>query len=294
MELYIIFALASAFSFSLAIIINKHLLKNIVKNYYLFIFYICVFGLVSSFLIWSLVPMTIPSTSTMLYVVGNALFYFLAMIVANYVVFHGDVSVVGPLTQTKTLFMIFLSFFLLGESFSLSTYLWITLMVIGGAVVSLDENFNIKSFFTFFILIVFLSNFMWAITDIMAKKVMAELDIWNANAWRMLVMSPLALALVPFIRKEKIWIGAKKVAPMLLIFILSDILGVIFILSAFNLGTVTISNAFAMMRGPFIILITLTVSMFKPKLLEHHTKKVYLARFIGSVIMLFAALQLIL
>jgi drug/metabolite transporter (DMT)-like permease len=292
MELYIIFALASAIFFSVAMIINKHILKNVTRDYLLLVFYFSVLGPLAALMIWLAVPFKFPPPDVIPYMVGNTVFYFIAMIVANYTFVRGDVSMLGPLFQTKTLFLVFLAFFLLGESFAPGTYLWILLLVFGGVVVSLDERFDIRLFFTKFILVVFFSNFLWSMTDIMAKNVLNAMDVWNANAWRMLLMGVMSLTLVPFLKKGKMWLGTKNLLYIISILILADIAGVGLILMAFELGTVTLSNAFAMMRGPFIIVMIYLISVFKPNLIEEHSKKVYLARLVGSVIMIFAAIQL--
>ena len=254
---------------------------------------IFIFGFIVSLAIWVIVPMKIPSNQTFLYLVFSSVVFFIAMNIGSYNFTKVDLSIIGPLTQTKTLFSLMLSFIFLGEVFQPITYFWISIIMIGGAIVSMDEKFNIKSLFTYMIFFVLLSNLAWSITDISSRKILDELDVWNANAWRMFIMSPLGLLTLPFIKKEERLVKKRVLIQMMSSFVLADILGTFFILSAFNLGTVTLSNAFAMMRGLLIIMITFVISKFRPEMLENHPTKVYIVRFVGSVLMVLAAIQLL-
>jgi len=65
-------------------------------------------------------------------------------------------------------------------------------------------------------------------------------------------------------------------------------------------GTLAANQAYASNVGissvilslPFSMIITIVISVINPKILEHHTAKIYIIRSVSAVIMLISALQL--
>lgn len=105
----------------------------------------------------------------------------------------------------------------------------------------------------------------------------------------------LALLAFLFLREQfplesYLWVSVMILGAMLVAGLLGAA-GYTLLLRAYQ-ENLTLSNTFALLASPIVLLITVFASRLRPKLLEHHPGKVYLIRAVGVLLILFGALRI--
>lgn len=289
MQTYILFSLLAALCFAGGGLLNKltgkHLINNKNSLMALFLLFCFIFGLLlfpfinHQFLTsQAFLPMTL---MTITFFIGYYLFYSGML--------QTDISSFAPLFQLQSGMIAILAFIFLGERFPLSNYLYISLLILGAILVSIDESFKLKAFFKPGILFILLMQFFHALSNLyvgISLKFIGPLEILF---WQYL---GLGILFIPFyfLTKPKLNYPVKSLASMFLA-ISSSGIGAIFLFKAFQTN-LTISSTIAMLSTPIIFIFSVLSSRFFPQLLEHHSAKVYLLRTIGLIVILFGALKL--
>ena len=163
------------------------------------------------------------------------------------------------------------------------------LVVIAGMFATMDEKFSLKSFFTKNIGLGFVLTIVLAVQNIFVNKAIANNDYWTEILWMGIFASSFSfIFLFPKFKKD---VFSSK---------LSDYFGVIALSFFGTFGDMAAYKAFSGNVGTSSIIISLPISMIfvfllsflKPDLLEKHSIKVYLIRFISAGIMIWGALKL--
>ncbi len=289
MPTYILFSVIAALCFAtggiLSKLTSKHLISDKNSLMALFFIYCFIYGL---FLIPFIDHQFLPQSS-MMSMLGN-IFTF---IIGYYLFYAGlqqiDASSFAPLFQLQGGLIAILAFLFLDERFPLTNYLFIALLIIGAILVSIDESFKLKSFLKPGILLILLMQLFHAFSNLfvgLSLKFIGPLDIlfWQYMA--------LGVIFVPFyfLTKPKLNYPVKNLLSLFLAIFCSGT-GAIFLFKAYQTN-LTISGTIAMLSTPIVFIFSVLCSRFFPKLLEHHSSKVYLIRTIGLIIILFGAFKL--
>lgn len=289
MQPYIILSLIAAVGFALSGVINKFTSKHAIKERWLFLFYYYITFFPFVLLIPFITKLQVPtgSWSTLF---PYSLFFFLGNVCFFTAIFKIDASVFAPFFQLQAAFIAILAFLFLGERFPLANYLWISLILIGAVLVSLDERMHIKTFFQRAIFLIILMQFFYAVSNLYAGFALKAMDFWNLTFWTTFTSVLIVLATVPFFAKFKLKVSFNQVKPVLLSNFFSFI-AVISLFAAFQTN-LTISSTIGLLSSPIILGITILASRFRPELLEHHPLKVYLVRGVGVFLILFGAMKI--
>jgi len=286
---YILLSFLAAVSFALAGIFNKYASKHTIKERWplLFYYYITFFPFI--FLIPLFAKIQIPTGSwptLFLY----SVFFFLGNICFFTAIFKTDASVFAPFFQLQAAFIAILAFIFLKERFPLTNYLWISLILIGAILVSLDERMTLKSFFQRTILLIIAMQFFHAVSNLYAGFALKKMDFWNLTLWSSIISTVLILVIVPFLAKFKLRTSFNQLKPLFVVNFFSFI-GATSLFAAFQTN-LTISSAISLLTAPIVLLISMILSKFKPEFMEHHSGKVYLIRIIAVAIILLGALKI--
>ena len=176
----------------------------------------------------------------------------------------------------------------LGEILTLKQYVLIAIIFIFGVLVSLDERFTVKSFFRKGVLIMMFCLVSIAVTGVFIKKSYPLNGYWNTSFWLALLAQLWLLFTVPLFKNDLRKITNKQYG----FTSLAAIAGTAGTLAANAAYTANISISTAIIALPFSMLAAFGFSFLAPELLENHTPKVYVIRFIGAAVMIVAALNL--
>ena len=200
-----------------------------------------------------------------------------------------DVSVISPLFNIRTAITVLLGFLILGETFSIKLIIIIAIIFIAGFFTSMDERFSIKSFFNKNIGIGLFLMLVLAIQSIFINLAIDQTTYWTATLWMSLLAIIFSfLFLYPKFKndlqytKPKDYLGVGILA----------IFGSIGDFAAFKAFESNVGLSSVIISLPISMIIVFVLSIWKPALLEKHSVKVYLVRFVAAGIMIWVALQL--
>lgn len=288
MPIYLLFSFLAAFLFSLQYLFEKLTAKYAIKTRTGLLFYVYFAFMPFALLVPLFVNITWPSQawgpiwrSSFCYFVGNFLFFT--------AIFKTDVSVFAPILQLQTPFVAILAFLFLKERFSVTSYIWVGLMIMGAVSVAYEEKIRFQAFFHRAVLLIVGSTFFYALSDLYAGFALRDINPWNFIFWSTFVNMVWVLPFILF-DAPSLRISFRQFCPMLLVSFFGAA-GYTSLLKAYQYN-LTLSNAFALLASPIVLVITVLISRFKPKLLERHTAKVYFIRAIGVALILFGALQI--
>lgn len=200
-----------------------------------------------------------------------------------------DISVLTPLFNIRVVITVLLGFLFLGEALTLENFFFIGIIVLGGIVVSMDEKFSIRSFFSKNIGLGLLYMCVLSIETLFINRAISQAGYWTAMLWIGLLAIVFAFVLLYARFKEDF--AKSKPKDYLGVGILALIGGVgdLAAYKAFE-GNVGISSAIISL--PISMVFAFILSRWKPGLLEKHPLKVYVLRFVAVTIMITSALKL--
>jgi hypothetical protein len=115
-----------------------------------------------------------------------------------------EASIVVPLFQLVPIFGYFLSYFILGESLSISQVLFSLIIISGIIMISLEIDIDNKIMLKKEVLILItLSSFLFALHDTLFKKVAIADTFWISVFWQYLGLTLFGIFLLLFFKKSK-------------------------------------------------------------------------------------------
>lgn len=288
MPTYILFASLAAFLHALRNVFEKLTAKYAIGTRSGLLFYLYLSFIPFALLVPLFVNISWPYhtwrsiwLSSFFFFVGNFLFFT--------AIFKIDVSVFAPIFQLQTPFLAVLAFLFLKEEFPFMNYIWVALMIVGAIVAAYEEKVRFRALLQKAVVLIIGSSFLYALSDLYAGFVLKETSSWNFIFWSTFVNMVWVLPLVPLAHQD-LKITFKQFSPMFLVSFFG-FAGYASLLKAYQYN-LTLSNTFALLTSPIVLIISVFASRFKPELLEHHTPKVYFVRAIGVILILFGALKI--
>ncbi len=281
-----LFAWIASITYGLETVIGKLTSRHAVANPWLFNF------------VWSLTITIIIAIAALLNGAGlpaswteiltTSIFYAAACIFYVLALYALDISVLGPLFNLRTAIAVILGALFLGEMLTLQQYFLIGVIIVFGVVVSTDEHFSIRSFFTRGMAITIAGMFCLALMGIFTKKAVAAVGYWNTSLWVSLIGQLWMLPTIVLFKKD---VAATTLRQYGAIFI-TALVGSVGTLTATAAYAWNVSISSAIISLPISMFIAFGFALFAPELLEKHTLKVYAIRFSAAAIMIIAALNL--
>lgn len=286
MPIYILYSLIFAIFRALILVSQKVIAAKLEKDWKVFSFIYFFSTFIPAIVFYLIAPWKINGEIfkaifpvAILTILGGSTF--------NYVIYKKDASLVGGLQPLKLIFVTIFSFLILNESFSIITYLLIGVLIIGSVLVIVDEHIEWKDFFNIELLIFILSQILFSLSDILTKKSFTFVQPISFMSINLFFISMLSLLFIPFTYSKLRMVKMKSV-----LFTAGNSIGtffvVIFLVLAFQTN-VTISNVIGNLLGPFMMIFTVILGLWKPNLIEKHNKKVYAVRILGTIISYLAA-----
>lgn len=260
--------------------------KYTINNRWLFVFIWRLFVCIFTFFTGVLYSVGIPVNWNP--VIISSLFSALFLICYVYALYHVDVSVFSPLYNIRTALSPLLGIVLLGELLNGPQYFLIAVIFVAGLFVSIDERFSIHSFFQKPILVFCLAMVCLTLSTIYIQKSIAVNDYWTATVWITILTQLLLGITIPKWYKDIRTIRPKHIGSLFFV----AFVGMLGILAANKAFEKNVSISTAIISIPSSMILVFLLSRIAPKLLEHHTVRVYIVRFISAGIMITAALQL--
>lgn len=286
---YVIFSLIAAFGWALSSLANKFASKHRIHNNWVLLFYYYLTFVPFLLFIPFLFNVSIPQSGWG-FIFLYSLMFFIGNIFFTIAIYKLGASTFASFFQLQTAFIVILAFLFLKERFPPENYLFLATMLIGSIFVTIDENFSIKSYFKLATLLIVTQQVFHAFSNLFAGFALKNVNSFTFIFWGDLIAALMALFIIPFIGLSKLKVSFSQVKPLFVGSFFSTIAATS-LFTAFQ-SNVTISSTLALLTAPIILVLTFFLSIFKPTLLEHHTRKVYFIRLIGVLLILFGAIKL--
>lgn len=293
-----IVAIAAGLFFALRNTLNKYVISNRMRPvswYYLYM----ILGLIAFPIIsWLISPPVLPSASSMLLITISAAAAFVGSLIFIYALESGDVTTAMPILSTRPMFVLILSFVFLQEFYGFGLVLWVLMIVVGAILASFSESVGLKKILRSRNLGIFLFvTILYSIMGIASKPVLQEITSYNYLGWWNLVQIPMLLVFTPFVfkktEKEDFKKNWKKTMPYAIVEIAFLYLSTVAMFYSIKFSA-SLTESLAATQGMFTVVIGFVLSFVNPKLLaEKHTKKIYLLRLVGALLILIGVYKIL-
>ena len=283
---YIVLAWLATFTYGFETIIIKLSSKYAIKNPWLFNILWNLLFVIFMIPFYLTHPIEIPTIwgSLLITSILSAICCILFMILT----YRLDVSVLSPLYNVKTgLSVLFASVFL-GETMTSYQSIMVSIIIIMGFAVTIDEKTTLKSFFRKDILLAMVFMTILALYVVFLKKTMIDIGFWNATVWVAVINLFFLIPTWPKFAKDIKTLTKKQMLPVILVTATSTV-GYIFSNKAYE---VNVGITSVIMTFPVSMIFAFLLAMIWPKLLERHSMKIYGLRFAATAIMFLCAVQL--
>lgn len=208
-----------------------------------------------------------------------------------------EVSRVMSLFFTIPLFVTVLAAVFLEEILIPVKYLGIILLVASGILISYKKTKG--KFFIPSLKIILISVLFLSIYDIQKKYILNSMDYWSLYFWNVtgIGITSLLLLFIPSIRKDFIkLVKLLKKTRLLYVMLGSETMafaGEILTNMAISMSYVSLVIAIGPFQPAFLLLFTILISLFRPKILKEEVNRKTMAVKLISLILLFAGTWLI-
>jgi len=286
---YIFFSLLAALGFALNGLIQKFTSKHRISDPWTLLFYSYV-TYVPFLLFYPIIFNIRFPSSELIFIFLYALMFTLGNIFFMNAIYKIDASTFAPFFQLQSAFVAVLAFVFLGERFPAQNYLLIFLMIVGSILVTIDEKMSIKTYFKIGIALIVLQQIFHAASNIFAGFALRSMDSFTFIFWGDLLGSIMVVLIALLLGKIRLRVSFSQIKPLIFSGFFS-LIGATALFIAFKTN-VTISSAISLLTSPIVLITTIVSSKFKPELLEHHPKNVYLIRGSGVLLILIATIKL--
>ncbi len=280
---FYVYAWIGAIFSGLIVVSSKLLSKHAISNPWLFNFAWTLIGTILVIPVALLAGAGLPTEWISIFAIG----FFAAMWYICYIlaIYKLDVTVVAPLFNFRTIFAVILGMIFWGETMTQMQFILFILILVAGMFTSIDERFSIKSFFTPAIGIGILAMLFLAINSALTSIAVANNGVWTTNLWSSIISLIFVSFTFPLFRKDIYTIKRIQILPIVGIGLLQLVTNYAMLVAfAQNVGISSI-----IVSLPLSMIFAFVFSIFAPKLLEDHSKKVYAIRFTAAAIMIISA-----
>lgn len=282
---YIWFALASAITFGFSILLVKYISKYIIKDSSSLLFwgYVTTLPFVAFIPIWQgwqfdwsfILPVFLHS----LLLTSGTVFFIKGLK-------QTDASVIGPLFQLQSGFIVILAAIFLNEQHSTSLYGALLLLTLGAMFVSVTDKSKWRGLLEPGVISICIMQLLHAGANIAVGFALKNTNSWQILFYSMVFNSIISIS-IAIAQKQPITRDLRKISWMLLRAFLT-VLGTAFLYQAYKTN-ISISASFGLLSAPLVFVISLLSAWLVPGLLEKQSLKTYLIRVVGMVIILLSA-----
>ncbi|MFC1711720.1 EamA family transporter [Patescibacteria group bacterium] len=278
-------ALLSAVVFAFVTISAKFVSKHKVKDFNSFFFWTYIAGL--PFII--LIPLT-QGFYFNLAILPSMIVHSILLTAGQYLfskgIFLVDASVVSPLFQLQSGFVLILAMIFLGEKYPPFIYVYLIFLILGAMFVSATDKTKFKGLLQKGVLYILGMQLFHAGANIAIGFALKHTSSWQTLFYSF-AFNSILVSLYMFIKREKVTRDFSKVSWMLLrAFLL--LIATALLYKAFETN-ISISAALGLLSSPLVFVIAVACAIFSPKLLEKQSLKTYAIRAVGLIMIIYGA-----
>lgn len=290
---WIFLSVLAALIWAVVNIFDKYIISKLVDRPIVPVIILGAIGLLASAAIFFTSGFQPLSTVNILLAITAGIFYVLAVFFYFHAAKIEEISKVVALFYLTPLFILIIAAFFLGEIFTPIKYLGIVLLVVGAMLVSSNKfsfNFN-KAFW-----LMVLASVLLAINQVITKYLLDSADFWTIFGY---IRIGAFIALIPSIIinikgfKSIYREGGLKPFGLITTSESLNLLAVFLITLAATTGFITLVNALSSVQPFFVLLLTILISIFYPRILKEEIKRSIVIIKVIAIATMFAGVILI-
>lgn len=288
---WVYFIVIAAFMWSITNIIDKFLVEKKVEKPIVLTIFVRSASLIPFLFVIPFVEFYFPGPELTFFIFLASLFAALGVIFYYKSVQIEEISIIIPLLQFIPIFVLFLSFFLIGEVLGFFDYVGFVIIIAGGLIIStkrLKRIFKIERVF----LLMLIAGLFYAISDVSIKYVFMNTEYWSAFVmfWFLQTLILLSLLFSPKIRKEaKFYIKKIGLKAKIIIISVATVSFIAHILGNFaiKLGPVTLVDAVVNIELVFTFFLAVFFTAYFPHILkERMDRKTTIQKILGMLLII--------
>ncbi|MFA5954399.1 MAG: EamA family transporter [Patescibacteria group bacterium] len=287
---WVIFALLAPFTWAFVNLIDRFVMLRVVRTPFAPAFAYSIVGLVGSFLIYSYFGFEYSSASHITLAIIVGVLNLISSILYLYAAQREEISRIVPLLYFVPLFVSVFAAVFLNEVFSVWKYLGIALLIMGAILVThRSGKLRVSRAFWFMLM----SALFWAASSVLEKYLVQTNNVWTVYGWVRIGAGLGAPILGVIVWKELKLVVKTHGSSRLVLMGVNESVSItaqLFLFFALSLGPVSLVSSLGLVQSFFVLLLTLVVGIWYPKLLEEEmTTRVVLQKVVATVLMFFGA-----
>jgi drug/metabolite transporter (DMT)-like permease len=288
--LLLLVGLATGLAHSIYSALSK-LLLNRTREPLLLLLYINILQAITTPLLWLFIDPKFPPVAgwpSFLFAGLTGLIGFLLLYMA---LASGDASSVMPILGSKVIFSGYLAMVLLNENHTWTVYSAALLVAISIGILGYSPSKSHSSKFPLKpIILIVVCSIVFATTDIFMKQSLKFIDSFNFTVYYNIMLGTGSIFVIPYLKRKQVSLILNKTDFLItVISSVSLIVSTVLFVTMFKISDgIVIPNILMSSRGIFIVLISAFLAHRGIGTLETQTRKVFLLRFIASVLIIFS------
>lgn len=294
---WFIFAIIAPMLWGITNIIDKYFLTKLIKNPFS---YQILTLLTDTLVLLPLILFTKISFSYPWYLwsIIMGIIIGLVPVLYNKAMMLEEASRVVPMFYLNPIFVLPLAYVFLNETLSFQKYVGVFLLVISAVLVSykkLKRKFGISPALVYILIF----SLVWAGCEVSTKYIFSFIDYFSFLFWTVIgaLFGGLILLFIPKIRNDFIVdmhkVNKKKVFFWRFTTVAIYYTGVVSIYIAISIGLISLVSAIPSLQPLFVLIYTLLLSSFMPKILSEKSDKLIIFTKILSIILIFVGTWLV-
>lgn len=294
---WLLFAVISAFAYSVTGIIDKYLVDKKVKNPIIITAFVRMLFIIPVVIILPFVSFSLPSADFIAWIFFAAVLSNLGAILFYKSISIDEISKAMPLFQFVPVFILFMSFLLLGEVLGLFDYVGFLAIVVGGLVITAEDMtklFKVQKVFLW----VMLSSLVFAGFYVTMKYISAGAEYLSSLIVLWFFQAALMSSILIFKsrRKEASSCFRNLGAPFKIVIFADSVLAMaafFFNYLAISLGPVTLVEAAENVELVFIFIFALVLTKFSPSVIKENFDRATTAQKILGMFLIISGVLLL-
>ncbi len=270
---WVILSILAAVIFAFVNIVDKYLVTKLIKNPVIPVVIVGAIGIILGIAIFLFNGFKALSAINILLAVMAGNIHMLASVLYFLAIKREEVSRIIPIIYLQPLFIAILASFFLGELFGPLKYVGIAAMILGAVLISIKLPFEIRFGKAFWMAIS--AAALWSLHNVIVKYLLEFTDFWTAFSYTRIGTIIFFAALLYFYFQDFRSLLTKKGSFPLLLSSFNETLtffAMLLVLAAASIGFITLVSTIVSIQPFFILIITILLSHFFPKILREETK----------------------
>ncbi len=267
---------------------DKYAVSKKIKNPVFYVSLASILGILAALLTFLYNGFVLPSIEILLIALSIGLLEMVGLFLYMKAISLDEVSRVIPLYGLIPLFVFVFATIFLNETFAISQYIGIAMLILGAVMINIRKGFRLK--FGAAIVFAISSVVVYSLLRIIIKYLSNSLDPLTIFAYSQIAIAILGFIILMIKRKDFLHLlhEHRNLIKYPVVTYLLSVLGFIFSIMAFSTGPATLVSSMENLQELFVLGYATLLSIFMPRILKEEIKGSIVALKLISIIIILA------